>query len=382
MSTRAPQTLMLLLIAAVGCGEPELRTRHGVRSGANEGSVNGLSVLSRMFESAGADVRSWSWLSPSLGETDVIVWAPDDFNAPSPEAHGWIYSWLTGEPGRTLIYIGRDFDATPGYWAEAEKLAAAPLAPEYARRRREATARQNTAAGKALSPDVAPGWFTLDPAPKPAKVTRFTGRWGRTADASKAGVERRTRLIPVDPSAVGPDNRLLVLLGDQSGEPIVSQLQYATYADEPSRLIMIENGSWLLNEPLVNHEHRKLAGQLVRHVRANGREVVVLESGPGGPPVRNEDPSGAPPMGLLLFRVWPIGATLAQIAVLGVVFALSRWPIFGVPRRLEQDSLTDFGRHTDAVGRLLAATKDRAFAYGRLLAYRDKSTSRDAKSRT
>ncbi len=366
---------LLTTVAAVGCSEPELRTKHGVRSGAHEGSVNGLSVLSRMFEQEGAEVRSWSWLSPALEDVDVIIWAPDDYEAPTPEAQGWLYSWLNQQPDRTLIYIGRDFDAAPGYWANAEKLADAPLKPEYARRRREASARQSSARPKTLSRDATPGWFSLDPTATPITVQRFTGQWRSVADAPVADVKRRTRMTPADPGQTLTGEDTLVLLGDETGEPIVSQLDYDVYPGSRSRLILIENGSWLLNEPLVNHEHRKLAGRLIRHVGAQDKEVVVLESGPGGPSIRENDPTGSPPMGLRLFGVWPIGATLAQLAALGVVFALSRWPIFGLPRRLERDSLTDFGRHTDAVGRLLAASKDRAFAYGRLLAYREKNVS-------
>jgi hypothetical protein len=71
-----------------------------------------------------------------------------------------------------------------------------------------------------------------------------------------------------------------------------------------------------------------------------------------------------------LFAVWPISAALAHVAVLGWLYALSRWPIFGVPRAAPSASLTDFGSHVAALGKLLQATGDREFARGRLKNYR------------
>ncbi len=46
-----------------------------------------------------------------------------------------------------------------------------------------------------------------------------------------------------------------------------------------SQLLVVANGSFLLNAMLVNHEHRKLAGKLVDAIGPGGRDVVFLESG-------------------------------------------------------------------------------------------------------
>ena len=46
-----------------------------------------------------------------------------------------------------------------------------------------------------------------------------------------------------------------------------------------SQLLVVSNGSFLLNAMLVNHEHRKLAGKLIDTIGPGGRDVVFLESG-------------------------------------------------------------------------------------------------------
>ncbi len=45
---------------------------------------------------------------------DCIVWFPDDFQPPSKKVRHWLEQWLSEAAGRTLIYVGRDFDAAPG----------------------------------------------------------------------------------------------------------------------------------------------------------------------------------------------------------------------------------------------------------------------------
>jgi hypothetical protein len=141
--------------------------------------------------------------------------------------------------------------------------------------------------------------------------------------------------------------------------------------------MMIENGSWLLNARLVNHEHRKLAGRLVDTIGPPPRTVVFLESQAGGPQVRDTDPSSAPPTGLQLFRVWPIGAVLAQLAALGIAFALMKWPLFGTPQRGIREPLTNFASHVTALGRLLRYGRDRTHAVELLRVYRQ-TQRRDA----
>jgi hypothetical protein len=359
--------MFALLALSSGCKD-EVHSEYGFRSGYFETSLNGTRVLGDMFAEAGHRVRSWTYLSPSLENADVIVWLPNDFEPPTSDVEAWLTHWLTdGDPSelpRVLIYVGRDFDAAPDYWQRMQTQPPPRLKAEYARRLSEAQADAAAQRPATLSRSETNDWFQLDDSQPPTKVQDLGGPWAVDVDGSQTEIERNTRLVPLD-------DDYTTLLADENGEPLVSEYQYVDYDDSPlGRLIMIENGSWLLNAPLVNHEHRKLAGRLVDSIGPPPRTVVFLESQHGGPPIRDTDPSTAPPTGLQLFRIWPIGAVLAQLAALGVVLALMKWPVFGTPRRLKPSSTTDFASHIVALGRLLRYGRDRSHATELLRVYR------------
>ena len=99
------------------------------------------------------------------------------------------------------------------------------------------------------------------------------------------------------------------------------------------QLIVVTNGSFLLNLPLVNHEHRKLAGHLIEACQP-GSKVAFLESGRGA---RRYGPDGlakqSPPASrehVLLAAHW---------CVLGLVYCFCIFPIFGRPKSLPDTHL-------------------------------------------
>lgn len=371
--------ITLLLALGTGCGavrdslEKQSFEGYGRRTGRGSESINGTQTLGKLFETAGHKVRSWRYLSPSLEEADVIVWAPDDTKLPSIETIDWLGDWLQYSDGeKTLIYIGRDWEAAPTYWSSTMAKAPANQKAEFNTRLAEANTSQNNRTSQVPSPAEC-DWFAIERGKAGVKkrvdVNGLTGPWAAGVDGSKTGIQHW--------SAMDPNYDTTTLLADSAGHPLASEFVFdaseVDWTNNDSRLILIENGSFLLNAAMVNHEHRKIAGHLVASINKNStssqpKRVVFLEGG-ASPPIRENDPDNRPPTGLKLFAVWPIGAVLAQVAVLGIVFALARWPIFGLPRRLEQPSLTDFGRHVQALARLLATTRDRAYAYAQLKTY-------------
>ena len=56
-----------------------------------------------------------------------------------------------------------------------------------------------------------------------------------------------------------------------------------------SQVIVVANGSFLLNLPLINHQHRMLAGRLIQQCGQRGQNVAFLESGPGGVRISDRD---------------------------------------------------------------------------------------------
>ena len=107
---------------------------------------------------------------------------------------------------------------------------------------------------------------------------------------------------------------------------------------------------------------------------------MFIESGEGGPAVLDKEPTGGLPTALELLKIWPLNAILLHLTVLGIVLCLARSPIFGRPRELPADSPADFGKHIEALGKLLARTKDRTYAQARLAQYRQIGQRRSGKS--
>ena len=134
-----------------------------------------------------------------------------------------------------------------------------------------------------------------------------------------------------------------------------------------SKLIVVTNGSILLNLPLVNHEHRKLAGKLIEECGEPGH-ALFLESGPGGPLLKDSDDSGHQPP----WAVWPLSAIIAHIVALGTILCFALFPIFGRPRTLSTPSQSDFARHVHALGKLMAETDEIEYAQRQLTHYQER----------
>jgi hypothetical protein len=376
-----------ILLLTSGCSE-EIDTVYGRRAGLIGGdSVNGTAVLGRMFEKAGHRVRTKRTLTDAMmTECDVIVWFPDDFQAPSQEVTGWFDDWLS-YGGRTVIYVGRDFDAAPGYYDKVIPTAPADQQPELKRQRLDAKSEfdimRNT-----VSAQTDCDWFTIDTTTKKRTVKSLSGPWSDGIDASKTEIELHSRLKPrLDEDFVAdegdaedtskwfeveedqPDSVIdsTDVLLETPNDILITRLYYQ-YGNG-RQIIVVANGSFLLNLPLVNHEHRKLASRLIDEVGAPQQSVVFLESGFGGPRIMAEEPEENIPSGLGLFMKRPLDVVLFHVAILGLVFCLSRWPVFGRERRPPRPSVSDFGRHVEALGELLERTGDREFAAARIKNY-------------
>jgi hypothetical protein len=362
-SRRAPSAIALPLIALValtltGC-EDGIETAYGHRSGVTTGdSVNGTAVLARMFEAAGHRVTTATRLSPRVYETaDCVVWAPDDFEPPAEPVRQWFNAWWRHGSGRTLIYIGRDYDAAPSYWRAVQGAAAPGQRSEMMRRLAQDQNRFLT--GRAEMPkDEDCEWFVAQGTRKQRAVTTLEGadRWSADVDAGKIDVELNGRLVPPLDAEV--------LLGSQ-GDAIVSSREMTN----DGRLIVVVNGSFVLNLPLVNRENRKLAGRLVAEIGDVPQEVVFLESGRGGPPIWEDEPPERARTSLEILGIWPFNAIFLQLGALGLIFCYSRFPIFGRPRPPGPSGLADFGRHVAALGSLLGRTHDAAYAAERVAHY-------------
>ena len=381
--------LLIVVGAMLGRrGDEQLPAAYGRRRGSEAGrSVNGTAVLAEMFRTAGNRVTTASRLSPKLEQADVLVWIPNDFKPPTKEQRDFLTNWASNSPERTVVYVGRDYDAAVDYWQRVGPAAPPEKADVMLRREAEARARVEAERSKMPAQEFAE-WFTVKRDEKTSPVP-LEGPWAEGIDEEHVDLHLQGRLaIPVEKDLTKiadepplPDaDELEVLLGNRE-MPFVYRIPVvnAEFDWPESQILVINNGSFVLNYPLIRPEHRKLAARLVAACGTD-QKVVFIESGSGGPAVLEKEPSGGFPTALDLLKIWPLNAILLHLAVLGIVLCLARSPIFGRPRELPADSPTDFGKHVAALGKLLARTKDRTYAQARLEQYRQIAQRRSGKS--
>ncbi len=347
-----------LVLLLGGCGA-RLNTRYGRTSGMGLSSVNGTRVLADMFVDRGHKVESWYRLSPKLLEADVIVWFPDDFEGPSEEVQAWLDAWLRGGSKRTLIYVGRDFDAAPGYWEKMATRVAAGQLP-LVTRNKEADEKEFQTERAEMPATSQCEWFGITRELDHQLPHALSGPWAQGIDPARVEIELNGRLTPVDWAQS---------LLESHQDVLVARLPVEN--SPGSQLISVANGSFLLNLPLVNHEHRKLAGRLVSAVGPPRKRVAFLQSGAGGPEILDKEPEPPEFNALDILGVWPLGGVLLHLAALGIIFAFARWPIFGRPLVPPAPPASDFGKHVTALGQLLARTRDRDYAHARLAQWRE-----------
>ena len=348
----------------------DIETVYGYRAAMDgRSSVNGTAVFAEMFEQAGHRVFSRGTLSPKLKQrAECIAWFPDRFEPPSADTCRWLEEWLQEQPERTLIYVGRDFDAAIYYWEHIKPNVPKNQRVEIQRRLSEAKKEfdsDRVAAGPAATvPPLDSEWFTFESKPKHRKVRSLESSeaWCDGIDAAKLEIELHGRMKPGDDATV---------LLESQGDMLVSR-----QAVGESRLFVVANGSFLLNLPLVNHEHRRLAGKFVEQIGPAPQTVVFLESSWRDPPIVSSDGTSGG-SSAEIFCIWPTNWILIQLAAVGIIFCFWKVPVFGPTRRRQQQSLSDFGRHIDAVGELLELSGDEVFAHERLQQYSQTTRSKE-----
>ena len=354
----------------------KLTSVYGKRTGTTAGvSVNGTAVFAEMFEQRDCNVRSWSKLSPRLNKADTIVWIPNSFAPPSDGVCDWFEQWLCDGYGRTVIYIGRDYEAEVEYWQRMQTEAPPEQAEEVTRRL--ASARSNFDSARTMLPARAEcQWFSVLRDVPRRDVKQVVGEWSDAFDANKANLKLGETYLPPNRSEFN-ENEREVLLGTrretwltEHTDPLIMRL----HRDDEwitGQIIVVTNGSFILNLPLVNHEHRKLAGMLIDEC-GSPDTVVFLETNNWGPSIIEGDEDMRPPGAIEMMLTWPLGAVVTQVVAFAIILCLACFPIFGRPRKLPEKSRSDFANHIEALGKLLEKTKDTRYAREQLEHYQQR----------
>ena len=192
-------SLTIVLVTLWGCRDPqELEVAYGQRRGVAAKSINGTSVLAGMFEEAGFQVSTWRNLATELQLYDVIVWRADDFGPPDDEVRQFFEQWFASREPKTLVYIGRDYNAAPYYWESV--LPSAPTAEriEVMRRKARAAAQHDTDR-LAMPADETIEWFTMRRDHPRREPTQLHGSWSTGIDVVQTDIRTQGLLdIPTD----------------------------------------------------------------------------------------------------------------------------------------------------------------------------------------
>ncbi|MBM4005061.1 MAG: hypothetical protein FJ295_17535 [Planctomycetes bacterium] len=388
--------LLCLVLVVSGCSRPPLESDYGKR---DLKTVDGTGVLASMFEQAGHKVGSWRRLSPKLSRCDTIVWAPASYSPPSLEVREYLEGWLSEESGRTLIYVGRDFDPVPGYWQRMAAVMPAAQRLEVDQNLAKALLDRQTSR-QTVSTDSYARWFVQRQSWVEGPVRSIGGRWAESLDASQAELRLGHRLesprisdIPPPPTIapgaptpaqvrkIPPFLRRLIqqpqaelrslptqfeVLLTADGQPFVTRVTDEEW--DESRILVVANGSFLMNMPLVNPVHRQWAGKLIDECGSPGR-VIFLETDELGATIHERDSGGGAVTKIEFLSTWPSFIVMLHVLAMGLIYCAKVFPIFGRARELPETSPSDFGKHIEALGSLLEKTEDLEFARQRIAFY-------------
>lgn len=352
----APALLLAAGLLPAGCGPGEVDTTYGRSRGR---SINGTGVLADLLRAEGHEVRAAVRLNATLGDwAEVLVRFSPHPGPPSREEGRWFLDWLRARRGRKLLYVPRDHDAGPEFWA-------AMLAVQPPGTPAEVLDRIGRNRDRGVSPDFAPRpkpkdtapaseWFSIAPGVGAASTCRaLEGSWAEGVDAPAAAVARHETFRAQEGEPV-------LLAGD--GSPLVVSWTF----DNGSRVLAVANASFLLNASMLNRARRPIAIRAVEWLGPAPGRVAFVE-GPSVLDGRDEVPSSSP---LRLFQVAPFGRVAGHWLAFATILAMARAVRLGRPRPDPPSGVERPSAHPEALGSLLARTGRDDVARALLEAYR------------
>lgn len=273
--------LILLLVLLVGCSDQALDQRFRyVDKWQQFAGHNGLGLHRRMWELSGVRCFAPARLSNRLKNVDVIVLAGSTFDPPGREARQWLEQWLRNSPGRSVIYFGRDFDASSFYFQRTlDQLSPAQqiLAQDRISRLRVTECQDRLAS---YSENTFCEWFQLQTDKQTVEVHRLSGLWADRLTVSKQSV---TRAETADDSKRSEDGNEFTT-APSSADSIDLSWTLRTRLMPPSLQYKDEVPSWLTAPPITNpikplqNPLAELEGKLIRRCRWSPNEMDSIET--------------------------------------------------------------------------------------------------------
>ncbi|MGO9469204.1 MAG: hypothetical protein ACLQIB_42550 [Isosphaeraceae bacterium] len=341
----APRISLVCLFA--GCGFSLAGCGAGPETdyGSSEGkSLNGISVLSAILQRDGHEVEAAIRLNDDLAEWagGIIRFAPYP-GPPDREEANWYARWLAADPARWLIYVAGDFDASPEYWSSVVQELAQTVGHQPEEKAREslgeAASRARRLAARSAHPADAGTWFEMDSAREPPRAcTILSGPWA-------AGVDAAAVALVLHEPLKAKGGRVL-LAGDGKAFVIEKSVR------GENRLLVIANGSFLLNEALVNSARSRLLAPVLDWIGPDRHRIALVE----GSFILGEADE---PLSLwqLLRRLASLRWIAVQIGLAALFAALARAPRLGRPRDEPGVRADRPAAHAEALGALLARSR-------------------------
>ena len=356
---------IVLAICANACrGQIPIETGYGRTSGTGfADSINGTSVFANLFRERGRKVDTSKVISPKIENYETIVWFPDRFEVPRAEVIERLNLWMQTGSNRTLIYVGRDYDATIDYWQNVVDKSTGKQS-ELAQRKLAESISEFEFRRQSVTLDERCDWFQLKRGDGKA-VKRLNGPWASSLKGSNISIQfGRVQLKPPTHWST-QGRRTEVLLGSAADQLIYRIQSTSTY--EPNAIV-VTNGSMLLNYSLVNSENSVIADLLVSESSEYG-PVLFLESGPEDIRMSNTDARqgtqwswvGQPPLNYIV----------PHFLLLGVIYCFIWFPIFGRAKKLPPETNSNFGLHIESIADSLANSGQENEAYRILNRYRE-----------
>ena len=393
---------VVLVAMVTGCTNPTLRTEFGVREGAaGRESLHGSGVLSEMFRQNGCRVATLNAFSRRLNDFNVVVWFADDFSGPSDVQQQVIRNWLADREHRAWIWIGRDYNAVPRY---TESILGQVTDARRAWLFRAHSLLKHESRRTSRQPPTWPGLFHMERLPAARAATGIIAPpdWQTGVDLARLDIPVAERLVlyreesqapnapgstklssarssqepsgensdyqPADPqhwltSGDAQYWQARILLDSAEGPLVV---QFSGWEDY-GKLLVVANGSLLMNAGLANRQNRRLAEKIVAEC-GEGQKVAFLLTDERHRRAAWQNDSSQQHRARWFFA-WPLGAVLAHLLIGAAIVVWMYFPIFGKARNVEDRPPVEFARHLEAMGELLRATREKQFADDRITAY-------------
>ena len=390
-----------LLSLQTGCYEKATDFTYGKVA---DQSVNGVSVFANLLRQRGHTVSRKKRLTRRLDKFQTIVWAPDNNGGPPENVAAWMEQWLARDPTRVLIYVGRSYDGKLPFYRSMAGAAPANERDQWQRKFNEILIQEaDYDDWFNLETEWKPHWFEKEEDLR-LDSSKLGGPWAEGVDPGLVELECSTLITPAtdfndedaapafdvdlarhhaDPATDFNDEDAAPELKPEDqdseyyyddwytsfreeylttkdlltvdGKPFAFQVSPATYPGQ--KLIVVSNGSFLLNFPLTNSEHRKLAAKVADEVKG---DVVFIESSYRWPKVGGQ--ANDPALRWTWIGQAPMNYIVPHFLFWGVLYCFVFFPIFGRPKRVQFHPPKAFRSHVEAVASILGRSKEQSWA--------------------